>query len=142
VSPLRIEDIVRYFETITPDSLADMGRVYTEDAYFKDPFNEVKRLEDIRAIFERMFEGLVEPRFEVVNRIVDGDQVMLEWNFTFRVRRWKPETVQLIHGVSHLRLAPDGRIAYHRDYWDVADELYSKLPLIGGLMRFLRSKMG
>jgi steroid Delta-isomerase len=142
VSTLRIEDIVRYFETITPDSLADMGRVYTEDAYFKDPFNEVKRLEDIRAIFERMFEGLVEPRFEIVNRIVDGDQVMLEWNFTFRVRRWKPETVQLIHGVSHLRLAPDGRIAYHRDYWDVADELYSKLPLIGGLMRFLRSKMG
>ncbi len=137
-----VDAIVRYFETITPESLRDMAFVYAEDAYFKDPFNEVKRLEDIRAIFERMFEALAEPRFAVVNRVVDGDQVMLEWDFTFRVRRWKPEIVQLVHGVSHLRLAPDGRIAYHRDYWDTAEELYEKLPLIGGLMRFLRSKMG
>lgn len=141
MSKLAIEDVVRYFETITPDSLAEIGRVYTGDAFFKDPFNEVNRLEDIRAIFERMFEALIEPRFEVVNRIVDGEQVMLEWEFTFRIRRWKPEIVQTVRGVSHLRLAPDGRIAYHRDYWDTAEELYSKLPLIGGLMRFLRSKM-
>ncbi len=137
-----VDAIVRYFETITPKSLGDMALVYTEDAYFKDPFNEVKGLVDIRAIFERMFEALVEPRFTVVNRLVDGDQVMLEWDFTFRIRRWKPEIVQLVHGVSHLRLASDGRIAHHRDYWDTAEELYAKLPLIGGLMRFLRSKMG
>ena len=141
MSKLAIEDVVRYFETITPDSLAEIGRVYAGDAFFKDPFNEVNRLEDIRAIFERMFEALIEPRFEVVNRIVDGEQVMLEWDFTFRIRRWKPEIVRTVRGVSHLRLAPDGRIAYHRDYWDTAEELYSKLPLIGALMRFLRSKM-
>jgi steroid delta-isomerase len=139
---VRIEDIVRYFETLTPASLGDMARIYVDDAYFKDPFNEVKRLEDIRAIFERMFDALAEPRFTIVNRVVEGEQVMLEWDFTFRIRRWKPATMQLVHGVSHLRLAADGRIAYHRDYWDTAEELYSKLPLIGGLMRFLRTKMG
>jgi len=139
---VRIEDIVRYFETLTPASLGDMARIYLDDAYFKDPFNEVKRLEDIRAIFERMFDALAEPHFTIVNRVVEGEQVMLEWDFTFRIRRWKPATMQLVHGVSHLRLAADGRIAYHRDYWDTAEELYSKLPLIGGLMRFLRTKMG
>jgi steroid delta-isomerase len=139
---VRIEDIVRYFETLTPASLGDMARIYVDDAYFKDPFNEVERLEDIRAIFERMFDALAEPRFTIVNRVVEGEQVMLEWDFTFRIRRWKPATMQLVHGVSHLRLAADGRIAYHRDYWDTAEELYSKLPLIGGLMRFLRTKMG
>lgn len=139
---VRIEDIVRYFETLTPASLGNMARIYVDDAYFKDPFNEVKRLEDIRAVFERMFDALAEPRFRIVNRVVEGEQVMLEWDFTFRIRRWKPATMQLVHGVSHLRLAADGRIAYHRDYWDTAEELYSKLPLIGGLMRFLRTKMG
>lgn len=137
-----VDAIVRYFETITPQTLGRMAEVYAQDAYFKDPFNEVRRLDDIRAIFERMFEALAEPRFVVVNRLVDGDQVMLEWDFTFRIRRWRPERLQLVHGVSHLRLAPDGRIAYHRDYWDTAEELYAKLPLIGGVMRFLRSKMG
>lgn len=137
-----VDAVVRYFESITPEALRDLALVYAEEAYFKDPFNDVKGIVEIRAIFERMFEALMEPRFAVVNRVVDGDQVMLEWDFTFRVRRWKPDTVQLVHGVSHLRLAADGRIAYHRDYWDTAEELYAKLPLIGGVMRLLRSKMG
>jgi hypothetical protein len=40
----------------------------------------------------------------------------------------------------HLRFAPDGRIAMHRDYWDAAEELYEKLPLLGGLMRWLKRR--
>jgi steroid Delta-isomerase len=43
-------------------------------------------------------------------------------------------------GASQLRFAPDGRIAYHRDYWDAAEELYAKLPVIGTLMRFLQRR--
>ena len=34
----------------------------------------------------------------------------------------------------------DGRIVMHRDYWDVAEELYEKLPLIGALMRWLKRR--
>jgi hypothetical protein len=40
--------------------------------------------------------------------------------------------------VSHLKFAADGRVVYHRDYWDAAEELYMKLPAIGTLMRGLR----
>jgi hypothetical protein len=29
-------------------------------------------------------------------------------------------------------------VAVHRDYWDAAEELYEKLPLLGSLMRFLK----
>ena len=35
---------------------------------------------------------------------------------------------------------PDGRIALHRDYWDAAEELYEKLPVLGVLMRWLKSR--
>jgi hypothetical protein len=26
----------------------------------------------------------------------------------------------------------------HRDYWDAAEELYEKLPVVGSLMRWLK----
>jgi hypothetical protein len=29
----------------------------------------------------------------------------------------------------------------HRDYWDAAEELYEKLPVIGVLMRAMRSRL-
>ena len=28
----------------------------------------------------------------------------------------------------------------HRDYWDAAEELYEKLPILGGLMRWLKRR--
>jgi steroid delta-isomerase len=34
--------IVRWFETLTPDSLTGLDDCYTPDATFKDPFNEVQ----------------------------------------------------------------------------------------------------
>ena len=34
--------------------------------------------------------------------------------------------------------ATDGKVNYHRDYWDTGEELYMKLPAIGTLMRGLR----
>ena len=137
---MTLNEIVRYFDTMNPDAVARIGVVYTEDAFFKGPFNEVRSVAAIEDIFRRMYVSLIEPRFAVVNRIATEDQAMLEWNFHFRIRRYRPDVVQTVHGVSHLRFADDGRIAYHRDYWDTAEELYAKLPVIGGVMRFLRAR--
>ena len=137
---MTLNEIVRYFDTMNPDAVARIGVVYTEDAFFKGPFNEVRSVAAIEDIFRRMYVSLIEPRFAVVNRIATEDQAMLEWNFHFRIRRYRPDVVQTVHGVSHLRFADDGRIAYHRDYWDTAEELYAKLPVIGSVMRFLRAR--
>ncbi len=32
------------------------------------------------------------------------------------------------------------RIAMHRDWWDAAEELYEKLPVVGALMRWLKRR--
>lgn len=138
---MNVDDVVRYFEHLTPASVEAMGEVYAPDAYFKDPFNEVRRVEDVQEIFRRMYATLLEPRFRVVNRIAGEGQAMLEWDFEFRIRRYQPHRLWTVRGVSHLRFAADGRIAYHRDFWDTGEELYAKLPVIGALVRFLQRRM-
>ena len=139
---MTVDELVRYFETLDEVSLGEIDRVYTEEAYFKDPFNEVCRREDIRSIYARMFESLREPRFSVVNRIAEGDQLMLEWDFTFSIRRFRPLHPWRIHGTTHLRLASDGRIRYHRDFWDTGEELYAHLPLLGPVIRRISRALG
>ena len=132
--------ISAFFETLSPQSLADIGALYTPDARFKDPFNAVQGVPAIRGIFEHMFHSLHQPRFVVTQQVVDGAQVFLVWEFRFRFKRFDTTTEQVILGSSHLVLAPDGRISLHRDYWDAAEELYEKLPVVGGLMRWLKRK--
>ena len=138
--PHAVETIAAYFETLTPESLARLGEVYTDDAVFKDPFNEVRGVPAIQGIFRHMYENLHAPRFVVTGRVADGAQVFLTWDFRFRFRKFSPEVEQVIRGASHLQLADDGRIRAHRDYWDAAEELYEKLPVVGGLMRWLKRR--
>ena len=136
----RVHKIVALFENLAPADLPRLPEIYIPDARFKDPFNEVQGVAAITRIFEHMFQALEAPRFVIRDVIVQGDQCFLSWDFVFRMKRFSGAE-QVIRGATHLKLAADGRIAVHRDYWDAAEELYEKLPAVGALMRWLKRRV-
>jgi steroid Delta-isomerase len=136
----RAARVVAYFEALSVDDLAALGSIYADDVRFKDPFNEVQGVPAVRRIFEHMFASLESPRFVVHEVLVDGAQCFLAWDFIFRTRAPGSREIT-VRGGSHLRFAADGRVDWHRDYWDAAEELYEKLPIIGALMRWLRRRV-
>jgi len=135
----RVQRIIDGFERLAPADVARLAEWYTPDARFKDPFNEVQGVAAIQRIFAHMFESLDEPRFVIREAIVQGDRCFLSLDFLFRMKRLRRDLIT-VHGGSHLVFAADGRVALHRDYWDAAEELYEKLPLVGGLMRWLKRR--
>lgn len=136
----RVQRVIAYFERLTPGDLAHLTEVYREDAGFKDPFNDVQGSAAIASVFEHMFRTLDGPRFVVHSAVLEGDQCLLTWDFLFRMRRFARDREQIVRGATHIVFGPDGRIAQHRDYWDAAEELYEKLPVLGGLMRWLKRR--
>lgn len=135
----RVARVIGFFESLGPEDVQRLRALYVDDAYFKDPFNEVRSREAVEGIFRHMFVALDGPRFVIVDALAQGDQCFLSWEFHFRMKRFD-RTPQLIRGGTHIRFAPDGRIAMHRDYWDAAEELYEKLPVLGALMRWLKRR--
>ena len=133
----RVQRTIDFFERLQAGDVQRLAELYVDDAFFKDPFNEVHTRAGIERIFGHMFTALVGPRFEIRDAVLQGDQCFLTWDFRFRMKRFARDE-QLIRGASQIRFAPDGRIAMHRDWWDAAEELYEKLPLVGGLMRWLK----
>jgi ketosteroid isomerase-like protein len=137
-----VDRIADTFQTLTPAGVETLAAIYTPDARFKDPFNDVQGLAAIQQVFRHMYESLENPRFVVTGRIVQGTQCFLTWEFHFAFKSFQRGRAQRILGGSHLLLDGEGRITLHRDYWDAAEELYEKLPVIGGLMRWLKRRGG
>ena len=133
------DNLATFFETLSPQSVAQLHTIYDAQARFKDPFNEVSSLAGVQRVFAHMFETLEQPRFLVLDALAQCDQCFLSWDFVFQ-RQAQKEPMR-IHGSSHLRFDVDGRVAYHRDYWDTAEELYEKLPLLGALMRWIKRRL-
>lgn len=136
----QVERVVAYFETLTPQSVANLATLYDPQARFKDPFKGVRGLAAIESIFSHMFVSLEAPRFIITGQIVQGQQCFLTWEFRFKFRNFKRDVEQTILGGSHLQFSEQGLITLHRDYWDAAEELYEKLPLVGSLMRWLKKR--
>ena len=88
-----------------------------------------------------MYVSLHDPRFVVHSKVEQGFEAFLTWDFNFRIKKYKPDVTQTIRGSSPLKFDEHNRVCYHRDYWDAAQELYEKLPLLGGLMRFLKRRI-
>lgn len=137
----RARRVVEFYEGLREADLVRLGTLYRPDARFKDPFNDVQGLDAIAAIFRHMFGTLRDPRFVVHDVVAQDAQAFLTWEFRFAPRRGGGAGMT-IRGATHLRFADDGRVAEHRDYWDAAEELYEKLPLVGALMRWLRRRAG
>jgi hypothetical protein len=134
------EDLATFFETLSPQSVAQLHTVYDEQATFKDPFNEVQGLPEIERIFQHMYVALDQPHFVVTGQVVDGAQAFLTWEFRFRFKRFDTTTLQSVRGASHVVFNEQGLVTLHRDYWDAAEELYEKLPVLGGVMRWLKAR--
>lgn len=137
---IEISRFVRFFEHLTPQDLDKLGECYAVDARFKDPFNEVQGLSAIRRIFEHMFASLHEPQFIVKEQVLQDNHCFLTWDFCFRFKRFQTDQWQTIQGATHLVLNERGQVTLHRDYWDAAEELYEKLPWVGGFMRWLKAR--
>jgi len=138
--PEHVARVIAFFETLTPQTLDQLPQVYAADARFKDPFNDVHGLPAVHAILAHMFVALRQPRFVITRHIAQGADCFLTWDFYFFMDRLRGGTEQKIAGATHLLFDAAGLIELHRDYWDAAEELYEKLPVVGSLMRWLKRR--
>lgn len=130
---------VRFYETMTAESLDRLPEVAAPDIRFLDPFNDVTGLAAMRRILEKMFAELGNPRFVVTHCAWAGPTCLLRWRFTAMSRNDGAEWV--IVGMSELEFAPDGRVRSHIDHWDAARQVYEKVPVLGALIRFIRRRL-
>ncbi|MFB4205333.1 MULTISPECIES: nuclear transport factor 2 family protein [Arhodomonas] len=128
-----------FFAALTPADLTRFESVFTDDARFVDPFNDVRGVAAVRGVFEHMFRVCEGVRFEITEIVGDADVAYLRWRGHLVLNGGR--ALPPIDGVSRVRFAADGRVAEHVDYWDAAGQLYARLPVLGALMRWLRRRL-
>lgn len=134
------QQLADWYAALSPHSLRELGDYYAPEASFKDPFNEVRGVAAIQHIFEHMFATTVAPRFVILDCLSQGEQTFMRWHFHFGIQYGKRLREYTVEGGTHFRFAADGRVLVHRDYWDAAEELWQKLPVLGGITAWLRKK--
>ena len=129
-----------FFESITQEtSIETYSEVFDEKVYFEDPFQKVIGLVEVYGIFQHMFETLHDPRF-IVDEIVCGNGVTyMRWTFSYH--RSSKHEVEKFTGVSRVQFLETGKVLSHVDYWDAAENIYEKVPILGSVLRLIKQRI-
>ena len=134
-----LDDYIEYFERLSARSIRLIEKLAEPGMRFKDPFNDVQGLDAFERIFRHMFEHLEKPKFEVQDYAwgQDGQTVYLRWVLRYELRGQK----RRIDGMSEVFFSNGGKVLSHIDHWDAGEQFYERLPLLGGMIRFVKSKL-
>lgn len=131
-----MQAFIDFYEGIEPSSLSRLPEIYSTQARFVDPFNDVVGIAAVERIFAHMFNTVSGVRFVITHHAQSGRNGHVVWQMQFKPHRL-PKPLQIV-GATHLVFDAQGRVELHRDYWDAAHELYAQLPLLGTAVRWLR----
>jgi hypothetical protein len=84
-----------------------------------------------------MVERCQAPRFTIQDITASDKAGYIRWSFSF-IPKGRSDTWQF-EGMSEILIAEDGRVKAHYDHWDSGTQLYAKLPIIGWIIRRIRS---
>jgi steroid Delta-isomerase len=133
-----VSDLKNAYAILDASNIDSLLRCYSEHAIFKDPFQEVKGHPAIKHVFLKMYEQLLNPTFEIQQELIGQQQIAFLWDFKFSMRRWNKSPIQFT-GVSWLYFDSNFLVEKHHDFWDPSEGIYEHLPLIGPIMRGLKS---
>lgn len=129
-----------FFESITANTpLEEYAKVFDEKITFEDPFQKVAGIEKVYAVFEHMYDTLYKPSFSVNEIVCENDCVYLRWDFSYQ--RSPKHKVESFTGVSRVQFGQDAKVISHIDYWDAAENIYEKIPLLGSLIRVIKRRI-
>lgn len=116
-------------------------KTYAESLYFNDTLVTIDNREELIKYLEQTQQGVESMSLEVINVFTKDEDVFVQWKMqTEFTIMGKHSDVKSI-GISHLRFDEEGKIILHQDYWDSTNGFFQHIPVIGGLISWVKNRL-
>ena len=115
--------------------------VYAPNAFLNDTLKTIHGSPAIRDYFIRTARGLKSMKVTFDDVAVSGQNYYFRWTMETQMKNLAPgRTVRTI-GVTLIRFDREGRVVLHQDFWDSAQGVWEHVPVMGSVLRWIRSKI-
>jgi hypothetical protein len=133
-----IDDFCQLYQSLGKGNLNQLNQVYQQDIVFIDPIHQIDGLTALTIYFKHLYENMLSCNFNIENVIIDDQQACIIWTMEYCHSKINGGKTIVVNGSSFLKY--DDKIYYHRDFFDVGQMLYEKLPLLGGVIAMVKKR--
>ena len=142
--PINAESIKELWsKTYNTEGKPDWSHIlpyYDDDIYFRDSIQELRGMEEFRAMTERLTKRSKDLSMKIVGTAQQNDTIFIEWEMTITFKK-NPNSV--MYGSSRVTLNEEGKIIEQRDYYDLWGDIFDNIPRFGkAYRRFMKRKFG
>lgn len=113
---------------------------YDDNIYFRDSIQEIRGIEDFRAMTERLTKRSKDLKMNIVNTVQQENIIFIEWEMTIS---FKKNPSSILYGSSRLTISENDKILEQRDYYDLWGDIFDNIPRFGKAYRkFMKKKFG
>lgn len=138
---IALEKFVFVYQSLNKHNLGQLGSIYADDVRFIDPAHEIHGWSDLHAYFERLYSNINSCEFVIHNQVITGETAFLNWTMNFSHPKLERGKQRRLSGCTRL-LIKDGRVVEHQDYFDMGAMIYEALPLLGRIIRKIKTALG
>lgn len=111
---------------------------YDESIHFRDCIQEVRGIEEFKALTERLARRSNELSMTLKNAVMLGRLIYMEWEMTILYRNTRSS---VIYGASRIMLSEQGKIIDQRDYYDLWGDIFDNIPKFNRRYRSFMKKV-
>ncbi len=128
------------YKNLSLESIAQLDTVYHQDITFADPVGEHRGMAAVKHYFSNLLETTEDCRFHIYS-VTSSDAVcMVRWQMKLKHPRLNSGDEITLEGVSELKVKDD-LVVYQRDFYDMGEMIYENVPLLRGVIGFIKNKM-
>lgn len=117
-----------------------LNDVYDDEINFEDCFHHINGIHSLFEYFDNLYENVNFIHFDFENQWLGEDSAMLTWTMSYKHPKLNSGELIAVKGASQLNFK-QGKVMYHRDYFDGGALLYEHVPLLKRVISFLKNRM-
>ncbi len=137
---LTLERLELFYRNMDSASLSQLPDIYHSQTVLIDPVGRHEGLNALRHYFEQLLAQTQYCRFDIQQTLTQGDEAVLFWQMIYAHPRINKGQELTLDGTSHLRFMQN-RVIYQRDFYDLGAMLYEHIPLLGKVVKAVKSRL-
>ena len=132
--------LVDAYQSLGEGDSSKVAALYAEDIYFEDPTQGIQGKSALMSHIDSTFLNIENFSFKSHKTLAGDTDVFISWTQIFTHKRLAGGKTIRVEGSTYLKTR-NGRIYYQRDYIDLGAVVYENLPIIGAVIKRLRSRL-
>jgi|TARA_B110000971_G_scaffold163328_1_gene167146 ketosteroid isomerase-like protein len=134
------QSLASAYQSLGEGDSSKVAALYAEDIYFEDPTQGIQGKTALMKYIDSTFLNIGKFSFKSHKTLASDTDMFISWTQIFTHKKLAGGKTIRVEGSTYLKTR-NGKIYYQRDYFDLGAVVYENLPIIGAVIKRLRSRL-